>query len=98
MSKGKVWNKGKHNGGKGGPLLGKSSNINKVSFKSEPAPSQEEGNSAEAGAIVAESRVDRIKKMNREHWISRPSRAVNESKRDENKTGNSKGARAVPNE
>lgn len=78
MSKGNVWNKGKHNGGKGGPLKGKINNVRAVSSESKQILPQEEKISTEAGGVVVESRIDRIGKMNRENWVSRPARVKSE--------------------
>jgi hypothetical protein len=66
MSKRSVWNKGKHNGGTGGPLGGKA---NKT-----PAPVKSDVYSEEVN-----NRIDRVERMNRENWVTRPARV----KRDE---------------
>jgi hypothetical protein len=77
MSKGRVWNKGKHNGGKGGPLKGKSSKVEAADKSKQIAP-PEEKSPTEAGGVVVESRIDRVGRMNRDHWVSRPARVTSE--------------------
>jgi hypothetical protein len=79
MSKGRVWNKGKRNGG-GGPLEGKSSKLEAAANASVNL-SQEETNTAQSGASVPsiDSRVDSIKPMNRANWVSRPARVTREN-------------------
>jgi hypothetical protein len=61
VSKRSVWNKGKHNGGTGAPLAGKA---NKTSAPIKSEASHEEIN----------IRIDRVERMNRENWVTRPAR------------------------
>ncbi|SFL08403.1 hypothetical protein SAMN03159341_103126 [Paenibacillus sp. 1_12] len=75
MSKGRVWNKGKRNGG-GGPPEGKSSKAIAAANKSSIAPLQEE--STEQAVVKEVTRVDQIKPMNRANWVSRPARITPE--------------------
>lgn len=83
MSKGRVWNKGKRNGG-GGPAPGTGykevDNINKnksTSISSTP----QDGSSASENTIS--SRVDRVEPMKRENWVTRPKRVKRKMNSDQ---------------
>jgi hypothetical protein len=69
VSKRSVWNKGKHNGGTGGPLAGK---VNKTSASIKSEVSTEEIN----------NRIDRVERMNRENWVTRPARAKQDGQKN----------------
>ncbi|MEC0167951.1 hypothetical protein [Paenibacillus graminis] len=71
MSKGRVWNKGKHNG-------------RGLSKKNTEVP--ESGDQHQPDQAAEESfipRIDTVKPMNRSNWVTRPSRVV--PKEPENK-------------
>ncbi|NHN29521.1 hypothetical protein [Paenibacillus agricola] len=86
MSKGRVWNKGKHNGGKGGPLKGTINPREVTRSTNKQLPHQEEQSPTENVGEVVDSRVDRIGRMNRDNWVSRPVRVNNENARDESES------------
>ncbi|MCR8630487.1 hypothetical protein [Paenibacillus radicis (ex Xue et al. 2023)] len=72
MSKGRVWNKGKRNGG-GGPPGGSKNKA--VTSKENPLQ--------QAGAVPTESHIvdmdnpiNRVTRMNRENWVVRPARII----------------------
>ncbi len=71
MSKGRVWNKGKHNG-RG--LSKKNTAAEETENRSQPAQIPEE-------SFIP--RIDTVKPMNRSNWVTRPSRVV--PKEPENK-------------
>jgi hypothetical protein len=65
MSKGRVWNKGKRNGG-GGPAPG-------TGYKEKTAAAaQAEGQSVEI--IDHKNPINQVQRMNRENWVERPVR------------------------
>ena len=68
MSKNRVWNKGKRNGG-GGPAPGNG-------FKEKLAAEQAE---EKVEVIDRSNPINQVKRMNRENWVERPARAVRES-------------------
>ncbi|WNR46310.1 hypothetical protein [Paenibacillus roseipurpureus] len=68
MSKNRVWNKGKRNGG-GGPAPG-------TGYKEKLAAAQTE---LQVEVIDAANPINQIKRMNRENWVERPTRVVRNS-------------------
>lgn len=72
MSKGRVWNRGKHNGG------GLS--------KKKPIDSEVTASSAteatQASNDISNSRIDTVKPMNRTNWVTRPARVINKDSND----------------
>jgi hypothetical protein len=70
MSKGRVWNKGKRNGG-GGPVEG-SKELAEAKAQKKGAPLQEEINSDINREVP--NPIDRVARMNRENWVVRPTR------------------------
>lgn len=77
MSKGTVWNKGKRNGG-GGPPPG--TGYKEVLKKSNSRTQPEVSNAAENNMPT---RIDRVERMNRENWVSKPARVKKEEKPDQ---------------
>lgn len=67
MSKGRVWNKGKRNGG-GGPAPG-------TGYKEKLAATQPE---VKAEVIDLSNPVNQVKRMNRETWVERQTRIARE--------------------
>ena len=59
MSKGRVWNKGKRNGGGGPPIVEVSKDSVGVNAES-----------SVSGGVI-DNKVDRIERVNRENWVSR---------------------------
>lgn len=68
MSKGRVWNKGKRNGG-GGPAAG-------TGYKEKLATMQAEGKPAPI--IDLKNPINQVQRMNRENWVERPVRVNRE--------------------
>jgi hypothetical protein len=66
VSKGRVWNKGKRNGGGGPPKADKVTG------------SPQEVETTPTIKINVEHRTERIKPMNRDNWVSRPPRSSHE--------------------
>jgi hypothetical protein len=86
MSKGRVWNKGKRNGG-GGPPAGSGyktkMNVNHSGNENQADKSSntlQQGSINETGAASgsAENRIDRVVRMNRENWVARQDRVKRE--------------------
>lgn len=78
MSKGRVWNKGKRNGG-GGPAEGSKELARAKALKKMggmPAQANpEDGSLDNSDASVKEPNpIDRVVRMNRENWVVRPAR------------------------
>jgi hypothetical protein len=71
MSKGRVWNKGKRNGG-GGPAEGSKELAEAKANKKMELQQQE----------LTANPIDRVVRMNRENWVERPTRIKPET-RDE---------------
>jgi hypothetical protein len=71
MSKGRVWNKGKRNGG-GGPAEGSKELAEAKANKKMQLQQQE----------MTANPIDRVARMNRENWVERPTRVKPET-RDE---------------
>lgn len=71
MSKNKVWNRGKHNGGG----LSKKNQPDKETAGSET--------SSEIPEETFNARIDTVKPMNRSNWVARPAR-VNPKPKDSN--------------
>jgi hypothetical protein len=70
MSKKSVWNKGKHNGG--------------AVKKDDPAAKKKDYQAAEQDSNEAvhedtNQRINRVERMNRENWVSRPTRVKPEN-------------------
>lgn len=72
MSKGRVWNRGKHDG----------------TGLSRKKPVEQEGTettvteATEASNEQSNSRIDTIKPMNRTNWVTRPKRVINKDSKD----------------
>lgn len=70
MSKGRVWNRGKHDG---------------TGLSRKKAVDQEVTNSTETTDSSNEpsnSRIDTVKPMNRSNWVTRPVRVINKDSKD----------------
>ncbi|OKP99315.1 hypothetical protein [Paenibacillus sp. P46E] len=64
MSKGRVWNKGKHNG----------RGLSKKNIASEETEGQAQPAEAPEESFIP--RIDTVKPMNRSNWVTRPSRTT----------------------
>ncbi|MFX3632843.1 MAG: hypothetical protein ACE3L7_05305 [Candidatus Pristimantibacillus sp.] len=80
MSKGKVWNKGKHNGGVGSKA-GANPKITPKTNDAATRPETVEPISPETMAGL--NRVNSVKRMNRDNWVVRPERAVQKGPKQE---------------
>jgi hypothetical protein len=76
MSKGRVWNKGKRNGG-GGPVEG-SKELAEAKVQKKIALQQQEISADVNGE--ASNPIDRVARMNRENWVVRPTRVNPENR------------------
>lgn len=76
MSKGRVWNKGKRNGG-GGPIIGSKELEEAKSQKKAIQLQQENGIAANSEAA---NPIDHVARMNRENWVVRPARVKPEKR------------------
>jgi hypothetical protein len=76
MSKGRVWNKGKRNGG-GGPVEG-SKELAEAKAKKKIALQQQDISADING--LASNPIDRVARMNRENWVVRPTRVKPENR------------------
>jgi hypothetical protein len=78
MSKGRVWNKGKRNGG-GGPIEGNKDLADAKQAKKPALPQEETGS---VGIIQDEAinPINRVTRMNRENWVERPTRVKPENR------------------
>jgi hypothetical protein len=69
MSKNRVWNKGKRNGG-GGPL--KDAAASKAGTEIKKSNTQESGSSTADNSVVDPNNpINRVARMNRENWVNR---------------------------
>lgn len=66
MSKGRVWNRGKHDG----TGLSRKKPVDQEETVTSEAETTEPSNE------ISNSRIDTIKPMNRENWVSRPKRVI----------------------
>ncbi|MFC0328571.1 hypothetical protein ACFOLF_33010 [Paenibacillus sepulcri] len=80
MSKGRVWNKGKHNGG--GGKSDRSGSIAPAASTEANAVSGIQTGAAEGASEVPDTRGNRVMRMNRENWVERPARVVPRKKPD----------------
>jgi hypothetical protein len=70
MSKGRVWNKGKRNGG-GGPAEGSKELAEAKARKNGVLPKEEISSNTD---VEAANPIDRVGRMTRENWVVRPTR------------------------
>lgn len=73
MSKGRVWNRGKHDG----TGLSKKKPVNQEATESTEAETTELSNE------LSNSRIDTVKPMNRANWVSRPKRVIHKDPKKE---------------
>jgi hypothetical protein len=85
MSKGRVWNKGKRNGG-GGPTRSSESKVQTSSKDSSSGLQPIEPVSTESSGT--NSQVNRVERMNRDNWVVRPSRIIPQESRNDGSQGN----------
>jgi hypothetical protein len=76
MSKGRVWNKGKRNGG-GGPVEG-SKELAEAKAQKKIALQHQKVSSGINGEVS--NPIDRVARMNRENWVVRPTRVKPENR------------------
>jgi hypothetical protein len=80
MSKGRVWNKGKRNGGGGPPGGSKSKLPTKSKDSSSYPPQPQETGSPESTGGFTDPRINTVERMNRENWVTRPDRVPGRNK------------------
>ncbi|MEX2460728.1 MAG: hypothetical protein WD469_05430 [Paenibacillaceae bacterium] len=78
MSKGRVWNKGKRNGG-GGPIEGNKELAEAKAKKKIALELQEVSADGSVNAEVVNP-INLVKRMNREEWVTRPARVKPENR------------------
>lgn len=76
MSKGRVWNRGKHDG----TGLSKKKPVEQEATEPKAAETTEPTN--EITNEIPNSRIDIVKPMNRENWVTRPKRVINKNSKD----------------
>jgi hypothetical protein len=67
MSKGRVWNKGKHNG----------AGFSKKKPVDQEVTASTESEPTEISNDISNTRIDTVKPMNRTNWVTRPARVIN---------------------
>lgn len=66
MSKGRVWNRGKHDG----------TGLSRKKTVDQEVTETTEAETTEISNETPNSRIDTVKPMNRENWVSRPKRVI----------------------
>ncbi len=66
MSKGRVWNRGKHDG----------TGLSRKKTVDQEVTETTEAATTEISNEIPNSRIDTVKPMNRENWVSRPKRVI----------------------
>ena len=66
MSKGRVWNRGKHDG----------TGLSRKKTVDQEVTETTEAETTEISNEIPNSRIDTVKPMNRENWVSRPKRVI----------------------
>lgn len=79
MSKGKVWNKGKHNGGVGS----KAGNNSKTTPRADAVSRPETVEPVSPETMAGLNRVNSVKRMNRDNWVVRPEHVVQKAPKKE---------------
>lgn len=72
MSKGRVWNRGKHNG----------AGLSKKKPVEQEVEASSESQVPEASNDRISSRIDTVKPMNRTNWVTRPARVLPKDLKD----------------
>jgi hypothetical protein len=87
MSKGRVWNKGKRNGGGGTPASSKSKAVTSTKESSTGLQPIEH---VSTEISDAHSQINRVERMNRDNWVVRPARAIRKESNNEGSHGDDK--------
>lgn len=72
MSKGRVWNRGKHDG----------TGLSRKKSVDQEVNASTETETNEASNELSNSRIDTVKPMNRTNWVTRPARVINKDSKD----------------
>ncbi|MEK5255449.1 hypothetical protein ACDZ28_27550 [Paenibacillus sp. RS8] len=72
MSKGRVWNRGKHDG----------TGLSRKKSVDQEVTASTETETNEASNELSNSRIDTVKPMNRTNWVTRPTRVINKDSKD----------------
>ncbi|WP_342409913.1 hypothetical protein [Paenibacillus sp. FSL R10-2778] len=72
MSKGRVWNRGKHDG----------TGLSRKKTVDQEGTASTETESTEPSNEPSNSRIDTVKPMNRTNWVTRPTRVSNKNSKD----------------
>jgi hypothetical protein len=73
MSKGRVWNRGKHNG----------AGLSKKKPVDQEVTGSTESEATESSNDISNSRIDTVKPMNRSNWVTRPARVINKEPKNQ---------------
>ncbi|WP_313637746.1 hypothetical protein MHH52_18170 [Paenibacillus sp. FSL K6-0276] len=72
MSKGRVWNRGKHDG----------TGLSRKKPVEQEGTTSTETETTEPSNELSNSRIDTVKPMNRTNWVTRPTRVINRDSKD----------------
>ncbi|MNO48494.1 hypothetical protein D3C76_388290 [compost metagenome] len=72
MSKGRVWNRGKHDG----------TGLSRKKTVDQEGTTSTETETTEASNEQSNSRIDTVKPMNRTNWVTRPARVIHKNPKD----------------
>ncbi|MEK3983531.1 hypothetical protein MHB77_09050 [Paenibacillus sp. FSL K6-3166] len=72
MSKGRVWNRGKHDG----------TGLSRKKTTDQELTVSTETETTEALNEPSNDRIDTVKPMNRSNWVTRPARVINKNSKD----------------
>ncbi|WP_339320159.1 hypothetical protein [Paenibacillus sp. FSL R10-2734] len=72
MSKGRVWNRGKHDG----------TGLSRKKPVEQAGSEATETEQAEPSNDLSNSRIETVKPMNRTNWVTRPKRVINKDSKD----------------
>lgn len=72
MSKGRVWNRGKHDG----------TGLSRKNTVDQEVTTSTETEATEASNEPSNTRIDTVKPMNRTNWVTRPARVINKDSKN----------------
>ncbi|MEK4238132.1 MULTISPECIES: hypothetical protein [unclassified Paenibacillus] len=72
MSKGRVWNRGKHDG----------TGLSRKKSVDQEVTTSTETEATEASNEPSNTRIDTVKPMNRTNWVTRPARVINKDSKN----------------
>lgn len=72
MSKGRVWNRGKHDG----------TGLSRKKGVDQEVTNSTETETTDSSNEPSNDRIDTVKPMNRTNWVTRPARVINKDSKD----------------